>query len=162
MKGLRRLMLDIASVCCVLKCSSDGWTRPPVRCPDWRAVASVLWSNFPDFIPLVRQLTIECRQCSVSASCHCSGGGHAHVQGRTVSWDSSGGDNISQSALRSGEFSGFRGNARVREFHAADHSVNTSVVSSRGFSGAAGFCMLQLRVQERGAAPTLPVTPQSQ
>ena len=36
--------------------------------------------------------------------------------------------------------------------------MNTRVVTPRGFSGAAGFCMFQLRVKERAAAQTLPVT----
>ena len=36
-----------------------------------------------------------------------------------------------------GESSGFRSNARVRGFHAADHGVNTRTVPPRGFSGAA-------------------------
>ena len=35
--------------------------------------------------------------------------------------------------------------------------MNTRTVLLRGFSGAAGFCVLQLRVQEGTAAPTLPV-----
>ena len=46
MKGLRRLMLPIATggdVCCVLKCSSDGRMRPPIRCPDKRAAVNVLF-----------------------------------------------------------------------------------------------------------------------
>ena len=103
MKGLRRLMLPVATggdVCCVLKRSSDGWMQPPVRSPHKRAVVNILLPQFSDFISVVRQLTIECRLCSISAGCRCNGGGHAHVQGRTA-----------QPGLRSGESSGFRSNA---------------------------------------------------
>ena len=53
------------------------------------------------------------------------------------------------------EFSGFRSNAWVCKFHAADHSVNACAVSSRGFGSAAGFCMFQLWVQEGAAASAL-------
>ena len=108
-----------------------------------------------DFIPVVGHLAI---MCGVSTSCRCTGGGHTHIQGRTASGDSSGGENTSRPGLRSGASSGFRGNARVCEFHAADHSVNARTVSSRGFGCAAGFCMLQLRVEEGTAASALPIT----
>ena len=81
-----------------------------------------------------------------------------HIRGRTASGNSSGGETISRPGLRSSEPSGFRGDAGVYKFHAADHSVNASVVPLRGFGVAAGFCMLQLRVQERAAAPTLSAT----
>ena len=81
-----------------------------------------------------------------------------HTSSRIASWDSSGGKNISRPGLRSGESSGFRSIARVRKFHAANNCVNTRTVHPRGFSGAAGFCMLQLRVREGAAAPTLPIT----
>ena len=91
--------------------------------------------QFSDFISVLRQFTIECRLRSISASCRCHGGGY--VQGRTASWDSSGGKNINPPGLRSGTSSGFRSNARVRKFHAANHGVNTRVVLPRGFSGAA-------------------------
>ena len=99
-----------------------------------------------------------CSASAYSASCRCNGGGHARVQGRGASCDSSGGKNISRHRLRSGESSGFRSNAWVRKFHAANYGVKTHVVPPRGVSGAAGFCMLQLRVQEGAAAPTLPIT----
>ena len=87
----------------------------------------------------MRQLAIKCR-------CRCNGGRHAHIQGHTASGDSSSGEFFTWPGLRSGESSGFRSNAQVSKFHAADHSVNTRVVSPRGSSGAAGFCKLQLRV----------------
>ena len=80
------------------------------------------------------------------------------MQGGAASWDSSGCEKICRPGLRSCESSGFRGNARVFQFHATNHSVNKRVVLLRGLRGAAGFCMFQLRVQERAAAPTLPVT----
>ena len=161
MKGLRRLMLPVATggnVCCTLKCSSDGWMRPPVRCPDWRAVVYVLLSKFSDFIPVVRQLTTECRLCSISASCRCNGGGHTHIQGRTASGDCSGGEKISRPGLRCGESSRFRGNARVCQFHAADNSVNTCVVPPRGFGGAASFSVFQLWAQVGATQWALPTT----
>ena len=63
--------------------------------------------------------------------------------------------NISRPGLRSGEPRGFRGNARVCQFHAADHGVNARVVLPRGFCDAAGFFVLQLWVQEGTAAPAL-------
>ena len=52
---------------------------------------------------------------------------------------------------------GFRRDARVCKFHASDHSVNASVVPSRGF-GSASFCVFQLRVQEGTASSTLSAT----
>ena len=58
---------------------------------------------------------------------------------RTASGDSSGSENISWPGLRSSEPPGFRGNAPVCKFHAADHGVNTRVVPPRGFGVAAGF-----------------------
>ena len=98
MKRLRLLMLPVATggnVCYVLKCSNDGRRRPPIRCPDNRAVVNTLLPQFSDFIPVMRKFTIDCRLCSISASCRCNGGGYAHVQDRTASWDSSGGQKIS-------------------------------------------------------------------
>ena len=80
---------------------------------------------------------------------------HTNIQGRTESGDSSGGEKISRSGLRSGESSGFRTDARVCKFQAADHSANARVVSSRGFGSAAGFCMFQLWVLERTTQPAL-------
>ena len=102
--------------------------------------------------------TIECRMCSISASCRCNGGGHTHVQGRAASGDSTGGENISQPGLRSSEPPGFRSDARVCKFHAADHSVNARTASSRGFGCAAGFCTFRQWVWEGAAALTLPTT----
>ena len=86
----------------------------------------------------------------------CNEGGHTHIQGRTASGDSSGGANISRPGLRSGESSGVRSNARVRESQTTKHSVNARVVSPRSFGCAAGFCMFQ--VWEETAASTLPTT----
>ena len=72
-----------------------------------------------------------------------------------LSWDSSGGENISRPEVRSCEPSGFRGDARICQPHAADHGVNARVALPRGFGVAASFCVLQLWVQEGTAAPTL-------
>ena len=83
----------------------------PVRCPNERAIVNVLLSKFSDSISVVRQLTIKCRLRSISASCRCNGGDYAHVQGRTASWDSSGGENISRPGMRVCEPSGFRSDA---------------------------------------------------
>ena len=94
----------------------------------------------------------------VSASCRCNGGDHAHIPGRTACRDSSGGGNISRPGLRSGEPSGFRSNARVCNFQAANHSVNACVVSSRGSSSTAGFCTFHLWVQEGTATATVSTT----
>ena len=69
---------------------------------------NALLPQFSDFVSVVREFAIKCRLCGVSASCRCNGGGHAHIQGRTASGDSSGGENISRPGLRSGELSGFR------------------------------------------------------
>ena len=57
--------------------------------------------------------------------------------------------------LRSSEPPGFRGNAGVCQFHAADYRMNTRVVPPRGFGAAAGFCVFQLWVLEGSAAPAL-------
>ena len=105
---------------------------------------------------VVRRLAIKCGLRSISAGCN--GGGHAHVQGRTASGDSSGSESISWPGLRSCELPGFRGDARVCKNQAADHSVNARVVCSCGFGSAAGFCKFQLWVQEGAAASTLSAT----
>ena len=57
--------------------------------------------------------------------------------------------------LRSGEPSGFRSDAWVCKFQAANHSVNARVVSSRDFGSAAGFRVFQLWVQEGTATGAL-------
>ena len=147
-----------SNVCCVLKRSSYGWVRSPSRCPGKRAILNAVLPQFPDFVSGVREFAIKCRLRCVSGSCRCNRGGHTHIQGRTASWDSSGGENISRPGLRSGEPSGFRSNTQVRKFHTADQSVNARMVSSRGFGCAAGFCVFQLWVQEGAAAPTLSAT----
>ena len=116
---------------------------------------NALLSQFQNFVSVVREFAIECRLCSISASCRCNGGGHAHIQGRTVSGDSSSGKNISWPGLRSSEPPGFRGNARICQFHAADHGVSARVVPPQNFGVAASFCVLQLWVQEGTAAPAL-------
>ena len=120
-------MLPVATggdVCCVLKRSSYGRVRSPVRGPHLRAVVNIITPQFSEFISVMRQFTVECRLCSISAGCRCNGGGHAHIQGRTASGDSSGGENTSRPGLRSGESSGFRSNALVCKLHAADRGVN--------------------------------------
>ena len=73
--------------------------------------------------------------------------------------DSSGGENTSWPGLRCGELPGFRGDALVCQFHAADYGVNARVVLPGGFgvAVAAGFCVLQLRVQEGAKAPALAI-----
>ena len=87
MKRFRRQMLPVpagGNVCCVLKRSSGNWARSPVSSPHKRAVMNTLLPQFSDFIPVLREFTIESRLCSISASCRCNGGGHPHVQGRTA------------------------------------------------------------------------------
>ena len=111
MKGFRRQMLPVptgGNVCCVLKRSSDGLMRPAVRGPHKRAEVNTLLPQFSDFISVIRKFTIECRLCSISVGCSCNGGGHAHVQGRTASGDSSSSKNTNQPRLRSSEPPGFR------------------------------------------------------
>ena len=85
-------------VCCVLKRSSDRWVRSSVRRPHNKTVLNTMLPQFPDFVPVVRKFTVECRLCD-SAGCRCNGGGHAHVQGRTASQDSSFCQNISRPGL---------------------------------------------------------------
>ena len=91
--------------------------RPSVRGPNQRAVVNIVMPQFPESISVMRQFTIECRLCSISSSCRCNRGGHAHFQGRAASGDSSRSENIGQPGLRSCELLGFRGNARVCQFH---------------------------------------------
>ena len=52
-------------------------------------------------------------------------------------------------------------NARICQFHAADHGVNACVVCARGFGVAAGFCVFQLWVQEGTATLLLASHPDS-
>ena len=73
-----------------------------------------------------------------------------HTQRRTASVDSRGGENNSRPGLRSSEPPGFRSNATICQFHAADHGVNARVVPTRGF-----VCVFQLWVQEGTATPAL-------
>ena len=114
---------------------------------------NTLLPPFSDFIPVMRKFSIECHLCCISSSCRCIGGGHTHVQGRTASGDSSGGENTSLPGLRSSGPPVFRSNSVVCKFPAADHGVNAPVVPPRGFSVAASFCVFQRRVQEGTAAP---------
>ena len=72
---------------------------------------NALLSHSHNFISVVREFAIKCRLCCVSASCRCNGGGHTHIQGRTASGDSSGGENTTLPGLRSGVSSGFCSNA---------------------------------------------------
>ena len=53
---------------------------------------------------------------------------------------------------------GFRSDARICKFHAADHGVNARVMPPREFGVAAGFCVFQLWVQEGTAASALSAT----
>ena len=103
--------------------------RSPIRCPD-RAILNALLSQIHNFVSVVRVCAIKCRLRCVSASCRCKIGSQTHFLGRTASGDSSGGENISRPGFGSGESSGFRSNARVCKFQAADHSVNARVVSA--------------------------------
>ena len=70
--------------------------RSSVRSPHQRAVVNTLSPQFSDFIPVMRQFTIECRLCSTSSDCRCDGGGFAHIQGRTASGDNTGSESVSQ------------------------------------------------------------------
>ena len=120
---------------------------------------NALLPQFPDLVSVVRKFAIKFCLCGLSASCRCNAGGHAHIQGRTASGDSSGGEKISQLGLRSGEPLGvpsvMPGSA---SFITQTTSVNARMVSSRGFGSAAGFCVFQLWVQDGAAASTLPAT----
>ena len=72
-----------------------------------------------------------------------------------LSWDSSGGENISRPGLRCCQPSGFRGDTPICECQTTHHSENACVVSPRGFGGAAGFIVFQLWVQEGAAQAAL-------
>ena len=93
---------------------------------------------------LVRQILIKCRLCSISTGCRCNGGGQAHVEGRTASWDSSGGKNISRPGLRSGEVSPLGSVVMPGSASFMPQTTAVRVVSSCGLGCAAGFCVLQL------------------
>ena len=127
---------------------SPGTPSKAGTCPQWCKALSMMPAKSHSALAERfgrTALTIECRLCGVSPSCCCTGGGHAHVQGRTASGDSTGGENISRPGLRSCEPPGFRSDARVCKFHAADHSanVNARLASLRGFGSAASFCVFQ-------------------
>ena len=89
-----------ASIC-------DEGTSPTnaARC-DWRrcllrrqsaVLCEMFLSEFSDFVPVVRQLTIESRLCRISASCRCKWEEATHTpQGRAASGDSSGGETYHQ------------------------------------------------------------------
>ena len=70
------------------------------------------------------------------------------IEGGVVFKDSSGSENISWFGLRCCEPSGFRSDAWVFEFQSTQNGVTACVVSPSGFSGAAGFSVLKLGVQE--------------
>ena len=69
---------------CALKCSSYGWVRSSIRCPDKKEIVDALLPQFHNFISVIREFAIKSRLCGVSASCRCNGGGHTHIQGRTA------------------------------------------------------------------------------
>ena len=109
----------------------------PVRSPHMRAVVNTLLHQFPDFISVMRQFTIECRLCSISARCRCNGGG----------------TQTSRAALRQGPAAVVRisagldceavsplgsvvGGAKVCQFHATQTIAWTH---PRGIGSAAGF-----------------------
>ena len=136
---LLRFGWPLQSVNCV---ASDGWMRPPVRGPHLRAVVNVLLPQSSDFIFVMRSvydrmppvqhlpwLPLQWRRLHTRPGPHC-------VLGQQR------GKNISLPGLRSSEPSGFRRNAMICKFHAADHGVNARV----GFVSAAGFCMFELWV----------------
>ena len=79
-----------------------------------------------------------------------------HSQGRTASGDRSGGGYISRPGFRSGDSTGFRSNARICKFHAADQCQRT-----RSFLAWRPLCCKFLHVPTVGpgtAASTLPTT----
>ena len=133
---------------CSVRVTGRVWS--PSCCPDKETIVNALVTQIWDFTLAVRQFAIKrCLRC-VASCCCCIGRGYTlHVQGGTVSWDSSGSENISWLGLRSCASSGFCGNARVSECFTAYHSVNACVVSSCGFGGAANFSVFQLWVQKR-------------
>ena len=156
MKGFRRQMLPVSArddVCRVLKRSRDGWMPPrPLFTQAGGGeypVASILRFHFChatvyDRMPPVQHLRerpLQWRRPHTRPGPHCVQGQHS--------------ENISGPGSRSGASPAFRGNARVCQLHAADNDVNARVVLPRGFCCAAGFCVLQLRVQKGAAAPTL-------
>ena len=70
MQGFRRQVPPVLAggdVCGVLRRSSDGWMRPPVRGPNEWAVVNNLLPQLAEFISVVCQFTTECRLCSI---CH--------------------------------------------------------------------------------------------
>ena len=79
--------------------------------------------------------------CCVSWSRCCVGGCHTHVQSRAASRDSSRSEEISRSGLCFCEPSGLCGNFWICQVFCP---LNASVVSSTGFSGAAGFHRAQV------------------
>ena len=134
---------------CILKRSSDSRVWSSVRRPHKRTVLNTLLPQFSDFVSVVREFAIECRLCSISASCRCNGG-HAHVQGRTASWDSSGGEHISRPGLRSSE------PLRSVVMLAADHGVNARVVPPAWLRRCCRFLRAQAvgpRTQHRHCPP---------
>ena len=149
MKGFRREMLPVSAggdVCRVLKRSSDGRMRPPMSTltgGSEYSVASILRFHFCN--ATVHGRMPSPRAAAMEEATHTS---RAALRPGTAAVD----ENVSRPGLRNCEPPGFRGNAKVCQFHAADHFVNTSVVPPRGFGVAAGFCVFQLWVQEGTAA----------
>ena len=78
-----------------------------------------------------------------------------HTSRAAASGDSDSGEKVGGSGLRCSEPPGFRSDARVCQFHAADNGINARVVHPRGFGVAACFCVFQLWVQEGPAAMAL-------
>ena len=125
LERVRRHLVAIPAGC-------DGWVWSPVRCPNERGENGYA-------IPRFRLCSaIVCDQWRLRGSWAgaLEEATHTHIQGGATSWDSSGGEEISQ-RLRCCEPSGFRGDAWVCEFHTAHHSVNASVVVSQRGSGGA-------------------------
>ena len=110
---------------------------------------NALLPQFHNFISVTRECAIKCQACAASPRAAAAMEEATHTSRAALAFgDSSGGENIGRPGLRSSEPSWFRSSARVCKFHAADHSVNARIVSSRGFGCAAGFCMFQLSGKE--------------
>ena len=132
----------------MLQCSrrraTAGCGRPSVQGTAVNALVAQIWD-------LMSRSNGACAASSRAAAL----GEPTHVQGGTASWDSSGSEKISPHGLRCCEASGFGGNAWVCEFQSTQDGVNTCVVSSGGFGGAASLSVFQLRVQEGNTQPAL-------
>ena len=115
------------------------------RCQNQRAIDDALSPKV--FKILVCSVKIRSKD-ACAASLRATAALEDAAHSRAASWDSKGSKEISRPGLSFCESSGFCGSSWIRKFQSSQDGVNASVSLSRDLSTAAGFTMLEMKVQE--------------